>query len=1123
MKFALLELQRELDKSDRLLEKASSLVLLGAKKKPSKADQDKQKELDQEIRDSLKDRKYKDQDSGNEVVFNTAYSRQHPTAVKDYNKAMSKALSKEKAKGGKPKPLSDEQQDIVNRVLSGNRKFDDLSLGEERNLREALSTLSDIGVVIDIVIDDRKDLPEPKNEAVVKAVKKRKTRSDKGKKRGQYKKKVKKEVLEEVLTDEQKDQVDIEELVEITDMDLQQTSEALEEREKSRGRGKDKKKRKTRKKPGEDDKTIEEDVEELGPDDIEDVGPPPIPTTEEVLTEIVDGIPLLEQSPSVQKKIISDKLEAIFKNELDPQGELEQKINKLEGKLEWAVLMSSEEEEAVKKEIADLKKEKRKKDLAETEKSTNTLRSKIDSSIEVLEGLSEAQVEQMGISYESSAKEVADILRDQGFEELRSWLKDEFKDGEPPQPPISVDELNEDIVESERKANQQEQRVKDSKAKVDKLAKAEREIASLPPESEERAAKIEELSDLLGPGTTANDITDFTAALDDAKESLKSQEDKLSKEKDKLKSLEKDMEEYDTLQEKYASDLGTYLALKNAQDGILNDPEFGLRDFPVDADEEDQKVHSSNVRKSQGQKFKKMEKEDRDAMVGHIEDRLQELDSKLQDTSLSKEERAKLEGQLGNVKASQQALNTVRMLNGEGVMTGFHDVDEKILNVARETGSDAWDEAITDLSTYGSSPEAAKEHMRNVADNLDSEGFSQLMGGEDGEYGSMIQALDPKFCPGSEVNRAKGVGGKKLSPGETCPNPMPDDVKNFLKQYMTDSFVNLNTIDKDRYRSDPKRPKAEVSQKKQEEAKFFWRKRKDKFFQFFIDGVDNLGNPVSDEDKIAFGEQFRSEWFEGDMKQVVRGGIKLYDNSDRKYDFNQLMEELKRARSIKGPTERADQLRSIREKIQSIFDETTTSATSQKSANYFNRSFIDGCYKSGGSKSMQKISTQYVDYQERSQAFELGMRVYPFLGGNPSRSGIIVAIFPAIGMVDVQFPHGSMRYPVEDLVVDTSGDYKNLTNEQSSVPGGLGTVPVTTTPSKKQASRVASNYVKQAIYWYKKDRTYRQCRNEEKPCCPKCKTPLGNTVYKRRGGRSEKLLACYTCLFIIKPSDIIGG
>ena len=171
---------------------------------------------------------------------------------------------------------------------------------------------------------------------------------------------------------------------------------------------------------------------------------------------------------------------------------------------------------------------------------------------------------------------------------------------------------------------------------------------------------------------------------------------------------------------------------------------------------------------------------------------------------------------------------------------------------------------------------------------------------------------------------------------------------------------------------------------------------------------------------------------------------------------------------------------------------------------------------------MQKQSTVYVDYQERSRAFELGMRVYPFFGGNPARSGIVVAVFPAIGMVDVQFPHGSSRYPVEDLVVDTSGDYQNLTSEESSVPGGLGVLPVTS----KSVEKVASRYMeKKALYWFAKDRRYRSCKDEDtqSPNCPKCKTQMGQTVYKRRDSQSEKLLACTNCLFIIKPSDIIGG
>lgn len=1115
------ELHRELKRSEALLQKASSLALTGAKskkKKPSKKQQSKDKKIDQKVRDSLKDRKYRDEDSGNDITFNTALGRNHPKATKDYTDAISKAKKQNEESGGEK--LSEEQKDIVNRVLSGNRNFNDLSLGEERNLKEALNTLSDLGIIIGIEIEGLTDVEPPKNEAVAKAVKKRKERSDKGKSRGSYKKQVKKEVLEEVLTEEQIDQVDVGQMVELAEEEVSDTLGALNEREKSRKVRKDKGK-KRKKKDDKVEELDESDIEYLeeGADETLKNVPVDYVDPDSVLEEVVDGEPLLDQPSSVQKEVISDKLEQIYKEELDPYDE---DIERLELNLELRDLTPAHEKR-LKETLKDLKRKR--KDLAKTEKDTQTLRSKIDSSVKVLEGLNEDQVEQMGISYQSSAKEVADILRQDGFENLRLWLKDELKESEPPSPPPTFDSLNTDKFNQDRKLEQQTTRVSDAQEKLDRLVEAENTLLEMDRDSDEYQEKLEELSSLLS-GTNADDITDFTSAVDDAKQALKAQKEKLSKDQEKLSSLEKDIEEYPSLQEQYANDLGTYLALKNARDGIINDPEFGLKDFPSGADEKDQKSHSSMVRKSQALKFRNMGKEDRDSMVGHIDDRIQELNLKLSNESLSKDNQAKIEGQLANVIATQQALNTVRMINGEGVIDGYHQVEDKILDIARQSESDAWDEAIADLSTYGSSPQATKEHLRNVVDNLDNESFSEMMGGEKGQYGELLETLNPKYCPGSPVNNAKGVGDKILGPGEECPNPVPDDIQKMMKEYLSDSFVNMNTIDKDKSRSDSgRKPKSEVSRKKKEQAKFFWRKRKDKFFQFLIDGVDDKGKAVSQEDKIAYLEHFRSEWFEGDMKQVLRGGIKLYDDLDQKYDFNQLMEELKKSRSIKNVKERTERLQSIRGKIESLWDEATTSGGSKKKAFIFNRSFIGGRYKSGGSKLMQKKSTQYVDYQQRSLAFELGMRVYPFLGGNPSRSGIVVAIFPAIGMVDVQFPHGSMRYPVEDLVVDTSGDYLNVySGDLDTVPGGVGTVPVSTVPSKKkQASRVASKYMKQAIYWYKKDRTYRQCRNEEVPYCPKCRTPLGNTVYKRRGGKSERLLACPSCLFIIKPSDIVGG
>ena len=168
----------------------------------------------------------------------------------------------------------------------------------------------------------------------------------------------------------------------------------------------------------------------------------------------------------------------------------------------------------------------------------------------------------------------------------------------------------------------------------------------------------------------------------------------------------------------------------------------------------------------------------------------------------------------------------------------------------------------------------------------------------------------------------------------------------------------------------------------------------------------------------------------------------------------------------------------------------------------------------------RRIATTYSDYQSLSRSFEIGDRVYPFFEGSSDQSGVVLAVFPAIGMVDVQFPHGSTRMPVEDLQIDESAESADMSMIEDSVPGGLGVVPVST-----GASRVASKYVgsKTALYWGAKDRKYRLRKDEHDPTCPKCAVALKNTCYKRRDGVSERLLGCPSCLFLIKQEDIIGG
>ena len=170
---------------------------------------------------------------------------------------------------------------------------------------------------------------------------------------------------------------------------------------------------------------------------------------------------------------------------------------------------------------------------------------------------------------------------------------------------------------------------------------------------------------------------------------------------------------------------------------------------------------------------------------------------------------------------------------------------------------------------------------------------------------------------------------------------------------------------------------------------------------------------------------------------------------------------------------------------------------------------------------MRRKAMNNVNYQERAQEFSVGDVVTPF-GDWDAQGGRVTAVWPAIGMVDVEFSIGNRRYPVEDL--QRIGDNGNADPPHTdSVPGGQPTVQVPGGPSE---SRVAAAFKKRSIYWASKDRQYRMSRSEIArgcPDCPKCghEAPLKRAVYKRRDGSSERLMGCPSCMFLIKDSDIM--
>jgi hypothetical protein len=193
--------------------------------------------------------------------------------------------------------------------------------------------------------------------------------------------------------------------------------------------------------------------------------------------------------------------------------------------------------------------------------------------------------------------------------------------------------------------------------------------------------------------------------------------------------------------------------------------------------------------------------------------------------------------------------------------------------------------------------------------------------------------------------------------------------------------------------------------------------------------------------------------------------------------------------------------------------------------------------------------------------FAVGQTVRLVNGGDTDE-GRVIAVWPAIGMVDVQFPHTNYRLPVEDVHILNPGQDQFIAPMHETVPGGAGSAAEVSTGKKwtddliskepplvqlvkqesngesvektaelsvaQMAARVARAHVKKALYWNGRDRKYRCTQVEGATSgfgCPKkgCLGVLKPAVYKRVDGASVKLLGCPKCMFLIKRSDILDG
>jgi len=182
---------------------------------------------------------------------------------------------------------------------------------------------------------------------------------------------------------------------------------------------------------------------------------------------------------------------------------------------------------------------------------------------------------------------------------------------------------------------------------------------------------------------------------------------------------------------------------------------------------------------------------------------------------------------------------------------------------------------------------------------------------------------------------------------------------------------------------------------------------------------------------------------------------------------------------------------------------------------------------------MREVKADAGNWQARAQEFAVGMSV-SLINGGRTDVGRVSAVYPAIGMVDVEFPHTSTRLPVEDVLI-LSPDSEFVTPLHENVPGGAGTESFVSeggpqdnlidTVLEEAIKRVAAVHLKKALYWNGRDRKYRCTRSEHHGgayLCPKkgCDGVLKPSIYKRVDGMSVRLMGCPSCMFLIREKDI---
>lgn len=473
----------------------------------------------------------------------------------------------------------------------------------------------------------------------------------------------------------------------------------------------------------------------------------------------------------------------------------------------------------------------------------------------------------------------------------------------------------------------------------------------------------------------------------------------------------------------------------------------------------------SSVRNEVVEKLKAGDSDIREQALQHYQEQL----SKTRATTYSNQTKSRRRVAL---EAAIDGVIVAKLLAGEDIPPDRYQPESFFLNLAKQglKDPDLFTIIAESTRTENRLPDGElREKKRKFIEDLSDDNFVAIAGGDSGPFSPLLEVMDDGYCPNLPANG--DMAGQKLGPNDICPVRMSPEVRNNIKEFITDTILDAHNISpsSEDNMGGGNRGKGKNKGKGKEqgmpEMQQYLQRNKDEILKALT-----YSDKAKQEEAITFILMgMRQKALENleipgfDPKTTPKDDVKRVEEGKRSA-LVKLIQEYNKAFGTTGATEKKKEILGLIEEVQNA-----NKTPSRKTRGFdddddfsfrFGSVLTDRLFmierllyaQNRALTTMFRQATQYVDYQARARLFKPGTLVFPFYGGNADMKGVVLAVYPAIGMVDVQFPHGATRLPVEDLQIHDTPTQ----GIPDSVPGGLGVVPVSGGPS---SSRVASAYL----------------------------------------------------------------